>query len=132
MSSQKRATDRGSSSTCRKRRVLLIEDNASIRKALAHLLCLHDYNVHAVGTVQDALAGLEHNPHHAIVDLMLPDGNGMSVIQAIRLQRLPIQIIVTTGVAVEDLDFHDLKPEVVIQKPYRVERIIQEMKKGCK
>ena len=83
-------------------RVLLAEDQAMVRGALAALLRLEgDFQVVAeVGRGEDVVpAALEHRPDAALLDIEMPGGDGLSAAAALR-ERLPachVVILTTFG-----------------------------------
>jgi CheY-like chemotaxis protein len=72
-------------------RVLVAEDDAKTRQALAFLLQRHGYEVLAVGDGQAALEALTgaHSPGIALLDWEMPRLDGLHVAQAIRSLRGP-------------------------------------------
>ena len=65
----------------RTRRILVVDDEANARNALAELLRDEDYHVDTASHAFDALAKVEaHRPHVAIVDLHMP---GMDPVELI-------------------------------------------------
>ena len=58
-------------------------------------------------------------PHWVVLDLMLPDGDGVAVLQEIREKKLPVKVAVVTGSSdPERLDpVMKLKPDAFLQKP---------------
>jgi DNA-binding response OmpR family regulator len=85
-------------------RVLVIEDDVASHRALARMLSRIGYEVSAVTTVRDALARLDTStatprtmPQCIILDLMLPDGSGMRVLEYVRSQKLVVKVAVMTG-----------------------------------
>ena len=79
--------------------------------------------------MQAALLGLGSNPHVVLLDLMLPDGDGLAVLEAIRDRHLQAHVTVLTGVG--DLDRLDrarsLKPDALLQKPVDFLQILQQI-----
>jgi len=66
--------------------VLLIEDNVLVSDALRVLIEAAGNRVSVAGTVADALAIGEKDPASLVlIDLTLPDGDGLSVINALSL-----------------------------------------------
>ncbi|HMM36296.1 MAG TPA: sigma-54 dependent transcriptional regulator, partial [Thermoanaerobaculia bacterium] len=64
-------------------KALVVEDDPGARRALAELLVELGHEPAEVGTVAEALASLEGSPPDvAIVDLGLPDGDGLDVVRA--------------------------------------------------
>jgi len=85
-------------------RLIIIEDDAALRAALGTLLSQKGYTVDAVANGRDGLnAILTQEYDLAIVDLGLPEMDGLTVIRALRKQQrgLPI-LIITARDAVED------------------------------
>ena len=78
--------------------VLLLEDDPSVADRLCRLLVARGENqVTHVATVAQALASLEHRPDWVILDLDLPDGSGLVVLDAIRRAGHRARIIVSSG-----------------------------------
>jgi DNA-binding NarL/FixJ family response regulator len=76
--------------------LLLVEDNPHLRRALVQLLAPH-YAVHAVALARTALAQLDEvEPALAVVDLGLPDADGVELVAALRTARLHMPILVLT------------------------------------
>jgi len=84
-------------------RLLLVEDDLSLRGALRVALNRHGYEVVGVGTGEEAMRRLRADPSPELVllDLGLPDLDGFELCEQIRLlSRVPI-IMVTAQSAVE-------------------------------
>lgn len=80
------------------RSVLVVDDERQIVRALRVLLREAGFETLPAGTVEEALdlAAL-HGPEAAIVDMMLPDGNGLDVCRGLR-EWTQIPIIVLSAV----------------------------------
>ena len=65
------------------------------------ILKLHGYALLEAGTVAEAMIGLAHKPSWVLLDLMLPDGNGIEIIHRIRDAALPTRICLITGCEAE-------------------------------
>jgi len=80
--------------------LLLVEDDAVYRDLLSKALRKRGFEIHAAGDVASGLATAERvSPRYAVVDLCLPDGSGLLLVD--RLVRLggDIRIVVLTGYA---------------------------------
>jgi DNA-binding response OmpR family regulator len=78
------------------RRVLLVEDDTRVRRALRLALTDEGYQVTEAGTAAACHSRLaEEYPDVVLLDLMLPDGDGLDVCRAIRRQSDVPVIIVT-------------------------------------
>lgn len=79
-----------------KKRILVIEDDAHIAEGLSLNLSLQGY---AVKIAQDGVSGLTHwknwQPDLVVLDIMLPEIDGLSVLRQIRMEdeKLPILIL---------------------------------------
>lgn len=83
------------------RSLLIVEDHEGSRVALSAIFRRKGCEVRAVATVAEGLASLEPPPDCAVVDLMLPDGEGEDVIRAIRARGLTTLVVVCSGVGDE-------------------------------
>jgi len=78
--------------------VLLIEDTPSLARVYAEYLKKESHTVISVETGADALAQLNDGaPMVVLLDLQLPDMNGMEVLKRIDAQALPCAVIVITA-----------------------------------
>ncbi|MBO6054632.1 MAG: response regulator transcription factor [Oscillospiraceae bacterium] len=81
------------------RRVLILEDEPSIRSFVVINLRRAGYDVIEAGTGRDALDQLKNNPDIgvAILDIMLPDIDGFEVCRNVRVTNKTIGIIMLTA-----------------------------------
>ena len=106
-------------------RVLVVEDDPSSRRALIQLLRLRGFHVTFAETVAHALSRLEDHPSCVLLDMMLPDGNGATLLRHIRLNQLPIRVAVTTGAADwRSMVEGDFEPDAQFSKPLNLERLV--------
>ncbi|AWK87847.1 sigma-54-dependent transcriptional regulator [Azospirillum thermophilum] len=78
--------------------VLLIEDTPSLARVYAEFLKKESFTVISVETGSDALDQLADGaPKVVLLDLQLPDMNGMEVLRRIAAQALPCAVIVITA-----------------------------------
>jgi two-component system response regulator QseB len=85
-------------------RILVVEDDEVLRDGLSAGLGLHGFTVDAVADwTQAREAGAVGHFDAAVVDIMLPDGNGLSLIAALRSAQgaLPV-LLLTARDAVDD------------------------------
>jgi DNA-binding response OmpR family regulator len=114
-----------------KNRTLIVEDDVSSRTALASILKILGHEVATAGTVGDALLALDDVPDEALpgavlLDLMLPDGNGMEVLRQVRAQRLPLRVAILTGADLPMIEeARQLGPDAVFTKPVDAGQLLQ-------
>lgn len=66
-------------------KVLIVDDEAPIRRLLRSTLQVNDYQVIEAGSVAEAISMVgQERPDLMLLDLGLPDGDGLTVIEAVR------------------------------------------------
>jgi CheY-like chemotaxis protein len=116
----------------RRKRLLIVEDNAAERMSVMELLGHDDIDIAAAGTGEVALAMLRGEPFDCMVlDLRLPDMSGFEVLESLRddaaLRDLPV--VVFTGKELspeEDARLHSLARSVVVKGVESPERLLDE------
>lgn len=79
-------------------RVLLVEDNLRLSTLILRGLEQEDFTVDGVGTISDAEAALETAPYDVmILDLGLPDGDGLDLLRALRDRGVHLPVLVLTA-----------------------------------
>ena len=79
-------------------RVAVIEDDATLRRVLTKELTNSGFVARAVGAAAQAADLIrEFSPHVAVLDLKLPDGNGLDVLTEVRAIAPDLQVVVLTG-----------------------------------
>lgn len=79
-------------------RVLVVEDDAGIRRYLRAALEDGGFGIDEAACLDDAAAYVESVPYDAVVlDLGLPDGDGLTLIKTIRRRRAAMPVLVLTA-----------------------------------
>ena len=118
--------------TPRRKRLLVVEDNADEQRSIAELLGHDDIDIMSVGTGGEALEILrEQQVDCVVLDLRLPDMSGFDLLEQIRdgsgLSEPPV--IVFTGrelSAEEDAELHTMARSVVVKGVESPERLLDE------
>ncbi|WP_197338604.1 sigma-54-dependent transcriptional regulator [Ralstonia solanacearum] len=77
--------------------ILIVEDDASARAALGELVSVEGFTTAQAGSLRDARIQISrHSPDAVLIDLVLPDGNGMDLLEDIP-SHSGTEIIVMTG-----------------------------------
>lgn len=78
--------------------ILLVDDDETVRETLGEFFRSLDWIVHlaSTGTEGRRLAS-EHSPDVAIIDLRLPDSDGLRLVEALRADDPELAILVLTG-----------------------------------
>lgn len=79
-------------------RLLIIEDNSTLRNALAQFLREAELIVDTAATGDEGLWAAVENPYDAILlDLMLPNLDGMEILRQLRAKGNPVHILVISA-----------------------------------
>ncbi len=92
-------------------RVFLLDDHEVVRRGVSDLLEAHDdlEIVGEAGTAEEALARIPPTqPDVAIIDMRLPDGNGVEVCREIRSSEPHIQCVILTSFADDEALFDSI------------------------
>jgi two-component system KDP operon response regulator KdpE len=110
----------------RSARILLVDDEVSIQRAVAPLMRSRGYEVDVVGTGADALTHLEQRPPDLIVlDLGLPDIEGAEVCRRIRsISTVPIIVLSARGGESDKVSALDLGADDYVTKPFSPEELL--------
>ena len=111
--------------------VLVVEDDASSRRALTLLLKLHGFRASYAATRSEALRCLAEHPLCVLLDLMLPDGNGAEVLEHIRRNRLPIRVAVTSGASNWESLLDGVRPDAYFGKPLDFQSLVRWITTEC-
>jgi DNA-binding response OmpR family regulator len=108
-----------------RRRVLIVEDEPALR--LSYERHFHPrYDLVFASTGAEALAKLrEQQPGVAVLDMRLPDMNGVELLRRIRESHPDLPVIITTAyLSIEpQLKVLDLPHSGYIVKPFRIEEL---------
>ena len=83
--------------------ILVVDDDTAVCELLQDVLNEHVFTVHVCHNGLDALALAQREPGIALVllDMMLPDINGLQVLQQLQKQRAELPVIMLTGLGSE-------------------------------
>jgi DNA-binding response OmpR family regulator len=107
-----------------------VEDDPTAAHALSEILRHLDCEVVVATSVQVALRAIRARDFdHALLDLMLPDGNGSEVLSAIRAAGLPIRVTVISAAADEEMLrlTRSHRPDAFLAKPLDLRKLIAAM-----
>lgn len=116
-------------------RVLVADDEVDFRESLIEILQIKGHEAFGVGSVGAFNALLNSVPFDlAVVDRMLPDGDGLQILRSIR-QACDVPIVLITGSTEFDANRlgRENTPDLCIAKPFTVQPLlnfIEQMKPG--
>ncbi|MGH9158419.1 MAG: response regulator transcription factor, partial [Vicinamibacteraceae bacterium] len=107
-------------------RILLVDDEVAIQRAVAPLLRARGYDVFVAATGNDAIRMLaEHTPDLVVLDLGLPDLDGTEVCRRIRAgAKTPIIVLSARGAEADKVNALDLGADDYVTKPFGPEELL--------
>jgi excisionase family DNA binding protein len=121
------AASRGPVPTAGRPRILVVDDEVSIRELLAKTLALAEYDVDLAPDGRTALDRLRLFPYDLLVtDLRMPGVDGLTVIREARRLKADIPVIIITGFSSEAsaIEAVNLGVSGYLTKPFRVPRVL--------
>jgi two-component system KDP operon response regulator KdpE len=110
--------------------VLVVDDEASIRRALRINLAARDYTVHIAEDGRSGLrAAASHRPDVVILDLGLPDMDGVEVIRGLRgWSQAPIIVLSAREHEHEKVDALDAGADDYVTKPFGMDELLARLR----
>src|SRR2546421_5046358 len=108
-------------------RVLVVDDEASIRDLLAKTLALAEYDVDLAPDGRTALERLRIIPYDLLItDLKMPGVDGLTVIREARRLKTDLPVIIITGYSTEAsaIEAVNLGVSGYLTKPFRVPQVL--------
>jgi excisionase family DNA binding protein len=108
-------------------RVLVVDDEATIRDLLSKTLALAEYDVDLAPDGRTALERLRIIPYDLLItDLKMPGVDGLAVIREARRLKADIPVIIITGFSTEAsaIEAVNLGVSGYLTKPFRVPRVL--------
>lgn len=116
--------------TSNKASILVIEDEPEITKFLKAVLTAHDYKLHFAENAQEGLRLISlYQPEVMILDLGLPDMDGLDVIKKVRESNiLPIIVLSARGREQDKVDALELGADDYLTKPFGTAELLARLK----
>jgi DNA-binding NtrC family response regulator len=115
------------------KRVLVVDDDAAIRRLVATVLSREDYDVDTAHGGRDALSKIELIQYDVVVlDLMMPDVNGLDVLKRLAVRDPQIKCVVIMSAASRFEVANSITPNVYasLPKPFDIAQLIAAVA-GC-
>jgi len=111
-------------------RVLVVDDEPQILRALQTNLRGAGYEVATAATARDALAAAAMRPPDAVIlDLVLPDGSGIDVARELRSwSEAPILVLSVVGDEAEKVAALDAGADDYVQKPFGIDELLARLR----
>jgi two-component system, OmpR family, KDP operon response regulator KdpE len=110
--------------------VLIVEDEPQMRRFIRATLTSHGYRLLEAGTAAEAMTlTRSHNPELLLLDLGLPDGDGVALTRRIReWSRKPILVISARGQEDDKVAALDAGADDYLTKPFGVNELLARMR----
>lgn len=110
--------------------ILVVEDDAAVRNLITTTLRAHDYRFLTAPNGESALLeASSHNPEIVLLDLGLPDLDGVEVIRRIRSwSNLPIIVISARSEDTDKIQALDVGADDYLTKPFSVEELLARLR----
>lgn len=109
-------------------RILIVDDEENVRHFLSRLLAAEGFTVLVATTAAEAIARVKEDPCDlAILDMRLPDGDGIALLKAMREIAPEIQGVVITAYGSIDSAIEAIKAGAYdyVTKPFRAQEILK-------
>lgn len=110
--------------------VLIVEDDTSVRNLITTTLKTHNYKYLTAASGSSAvMEASSHNPDVVLLDLGLPDVDGMEVIKKIRSwSNMPIIVISARSEDNDKIEALDAGADDYLTKPFSVEELLARLR----
>lgn len=110
--------------------ILVVEDDNSVKNLITTTLKAHDYRyLTATNGVDAILEASSHNPDIVLLDLGLPDIDGVDVIKKIRTwSNMPIIVISARSEDTDKIGALDAGADDYLTKPFSVEELLARLR----
>ena len=108
-------------------RVLVVDDESSMRELLSKTLALAEYDVDTAPDGRSALERLRLYPYDLLIaDLRMPGIDGLHVIREARRMKAALPVIIITGYSTEDaaIEAVNLGVSAYLTKPFRLPQVL--------
>ena len=111
-------------------KVMVVEDDAPVRHLIPASLSAEDYTVIVAHTAAEAVhLATTRNPYMILLDLGLPDGDGIEVIKQIRLwTETPIIVISARDEDTDKIEALDAGADDYLTKPFSVAELLARLR----
>ncbi len=110
--------------------ILVVEDDASVRNLITTTLKTHDYKYLVASNGESAIMeASSHNPDVVLLDLGLPDIDGIEVIKCIRSwSNMPVIVISARSEDKDKIEALDAGADDYLTKPFSVEELLARLR----
>jgi DNA-binding response OmpR family regulator len=108
------------------RRVLLVEDEAALRRVIARNLTNRGLEVREAATVAEALQAVNTAlPDLMLLDINLPDRTGWDVLRDLKRRSIDVPTIVVSAVQVSQMRLDEFHTMAYLPKPFPIDALLR-------
>ena len=109
-----------------RKKILLVDDDASVRKLLARVLEMENYEVVLAGTGREALSRFRADPPDLVMlDLNMPELNGWQALEHLRSSGATPPVIIMTGNPYQSARAVQAGANALIEKPLHLPLLLK-------
>ncbi len=110
-------------------RVLVVDDNDSLVGWMAYVLTQRGYDVRTAGTASEGLAAAAADVDVAVLDYLLPDGDGVALGAALQHHGRRPAVVIVSGLELSDADkvVCEARGFAYLQKPFMDDDLVRAM-----
>ena len=111
--------------------VLIIDDEAAIRESLQTLLELEGYEVETAGTAEEGVVRAGEKPFDLVLlDVALPDRNGIDLLPELRTHQPPLPVIIITAYGTVENAVRAMQSGAAnfVQKPWDNDKLLADVR----
>ena len=107
--------------------ILLVDDDPVFRNQLMDALVQRGYPVICAVSVRTGVEALSSNPDFLLLDMLLPEGNGVEVLREARRRHMPLRSLVVTIAGDQARLLAEMavyEPDEIMVKPVEVDDVL--------
>ncbi len=115
------------------RRILIVEDEATLRRVISRNLVGRGHLVQEAETVGAAIKAInDERPDLILLDINLPDRTGWDLLRDLRSREIIIPTIIVSAVRVSQGRIAEFSPLAYLPKPFPLEALLRIVEGGCR
>ena len=110
----------------RYQRVLVVEDEAPLRRVIARNLISRAVEVREAATAADALeASADDLPDLILLDINLPDRTGWDVLRVLKQRHVQVPTVIISAVRISQSRLDEFQPMAYLPKPFPIDALLR-------
>lgn len=115
------------------RHILLVEDEAALRRVIARNLTARGLLVSEAASADAAIVAVQRErPDLMLLDINLPDRTGWDVLRTLRSLEIDVPTVIVSAVRVSQRRLDDFRPLAYLPKPFPLEALLRIVEGVCR